>query len=113
MPNPNNKFKKHRTIRKPSGKITRVISKKKKGIHKCAICRSKLHGVPHGLRDYEVKKLSKTQRRPENLLASQLCAKCRDFVYQNAVMLKYNLKNKEDIDYRYKKYVDQIINKIE
>ncbi|MFA5746333.1 MAG: 50S ribosomal protein L34e [archaeon] len=113
MPNPNQKFKKHKTVITPGGRATRVIVKKKTGKHKCAVCKEMLHGMPHGLRSFEVKKLSKTERRPENLLSSMLCPKCRKVAYQEAVMLKNKIKEEKDIDLRYIKYIKMILKKLE
>jgi len=69
--------------------------------------------MPHGKRTFEVKKLSKTERRPENLLSSVLCPKCRQIAYQEAVMLKNNIKQEKDLDLRYLKYIKMIMKKIE
>jgi large subunit ribosomal protein L34e len=113
MPNPNQKFKKHKSTRTPNTKVSRVIVKKKTSNHKCAVCRKTLHGMPHGKRAFEVKKLSKTQRRPENLLSSILCPECRQIAYQEAVMFKNNLKDEKDLDLRYVKYIKMIMKKIE
>ena len=113
MPNPNEKFKKHKFVKTPGGKLKRNLVKKKTSKHKCAVCSKILNGVPHGLRTFEVKRLSKTQRRPENLLSSILCPKCREIAYHDAVMLKYNLKEEKNLDFRYAKYVKMILNKIE
>ncbi|HOZ35547.1 MAG TPA: hypothetical protein PLK55_01015 [archaeon] len=113
MPNPNQKFKKHKTTITPSGKKSRVLVKKKTSKHKCAVCKAILHGMPHGKRTVEVKRLSKTERRPENLLSSVLCPKCRQIAYLDAVMLKHNIKTEEDVDLRYIKYIKMILKKIE
>jgi large subunit ribosomal protein L34e len=113
MPNPNQKFKKHKMVVTPGGRRTRVLVKKKTGKHKCAVCSAVLHGMPHGKRTFEVKRLSKTERRPENLLSSMLCPKCRKATYLDAVMLKHNVKDEKDIDLRYKKYVKMILKKLE
>jgi len=113
MPNPNAKFKKYKTTVTPSGKKSRVIVKKKTSKHKCTVCKAMLHGMPHGKRPFEVKKLSKTERRPENLLSSMLCSKCRKIAYQEAIMLKHNIKSEKDIDLRYLKYIKMILKKIE
>lgn len=113
MPNPNTKNRKLKNVRVPSGVSKKVIVKKKTSKHKCALCKQILHGMPHGKRPFEVKKLKKTERRPENLLASVLCPVCRDIIYQEAVMLKYKLKEEENIDIKHKKYVNMIIKKIE
>ncbi|HOW29228.1 MAG TPA: 50S ribosomal protein L34e [archaeon] len=113
MPNPNQKFKKHKSTITPGKRNSRVIVKKKTSNHKCAVCKSTLHGMPHGKRTFEVKKLSKTERRPENLLSSVLCPKCRQIAYQEAVMLKNNIKQEKDLDLRYLKYIKMIMKKIE
>ncbi|HNW05972.1 MAG TPA: hypothetical protein PK655_03150 [archaeon] len=113
MPNPDQKFKKHKTIVTPSGRKSRVVVKKKTSKHKCAVCKAILHGMPHGKRALEVKKLSKTERRPENLLSSVLCPKCRKVAYLDAVMLKHNLKTENEVDLRYMKYIKMILKKIE
>ncbi len=113
MPSPNTKNKKRKNVRTPKGVSKKIIVKKKTSKHKCALCSSLLHGMPHGKRPFEVKKLRKSERRPENLLASVLCPKCRDVVYQEAVMLKYNLKKEEDVDIKRLKFINMIIKKIE
>ncbi|MDD3244722.1 MAG: 50S ribosomal protein L34e [Candidatus ainarchaeum sp.] len=113
MPSPDKRYKKHKTIKTPGGKTVRRIVKKKTKKQTCAVCTSLIHGVPHGKRPFEVKKLSKTERRPENLLAPILCPKCRDVAYKDAVMLKNNLKTEADCDFRYIKYVKMILKKIE
>jgi len=113
MPGPNEKFKKHKKVRSPRGIIKRTLVKKKTGMHKCAICKEMLHGMPHGKRVFEVAKLSKTERRPEAPLASMICPVCRKEIYLSAVMLKYNLLTKDEVDYRYTKYIDMISNRIE
>jgi ribosomal protein L34E len=113
MPSFNEKFKKHKTVKTPSGKIKRVILKKKPGKHICAISQKPLQGVPHGKRIYQVLKLKKTQRRPENLLASIISPDVRKDIYLQAVMLKYNVITKDDVDLRYLKYIEMIKNKIE
>lgn len=113
MPNPDQRYKKHKTVKTPGGKTVRRIVKKKTKKQTCAVCDSLIHGVPHGKRPFEVKKLSKTERRPENLLSSMLCPKCRKLAYLDAVMLKNKVKEEKDIDLRYKKYINMILKKIE
>jgi len=113
MPSPNKRLRKHKTLSTPSGKLRRLTKSKKTSKHICAISKKPLHGVPHGKRVVEVSRLSKTQRRPENPLASFIEPSVRKDVYLQAVMLKYGVMNSDEIDYRYKKYIDMIINKIE
>ncbi|MDD3178005.1 MAG: hypothetical protein PHR26_00640 [Candidatus ainarchaeum sp.] len=113
MPSASIRNRKLKTVRTPSGKSKIIIKKKKTNKHICAISKKPLSGMPHGKRVFEVLRMSKTQRRPENPLSSMLSSKVRDDVYLQAVMLKYNLITKDDVDYRYKKYIDMIYNKIE
>ncbi|MBI5872484.1 50S ribosomal protein L34e [archaeon] len=64
------KFKK-RTISKTVIRMKR----KKAAIPKCAICKKPLHGMKK-LHQIEIKKLSKTERRPERLYGGYLCSNC-------------------------------------
>ncbi len=113
MPSPNKKYRKHKVVKTPGGRASRLVKKKKTSKHVCALTKKPLHGMPHGKRVFEVAKLTKTQRRPENPLASMLSPIIRKELYLQAVMLKYNILTKDEIDFRYKKYIDMIINKIE
>ncbi len=113
MPSFNQKFKKHKTVKTPGKKSSRLILKKTPGKHVCAISKKPLQGMPHNKRPFEVLRLTKTQRRPENLLASMISPDVRKEIYLKAVMLKYNIITMDDVDLRYKKYIDMIINKIE
>jgi len=113
MPSFNEKFKKHKTVKTPGGNTRRLILKKTPGKHICAISKKPLQGMPHSKRPYEVLRLSKTQRRPENPLASMISPDVRKDIYLQAVMLKYNIITLDDVDLRYLKYIDMIKNKIE
>ena len=72
--------RKSRTFRRiytktPGGK-TRVMYKKRKPAKaKCAVCKAILAGVPRD-RPYKIKKLSKTQKRPERPYGGVLCSRC-------------------------------------
>ncbi len=112
MPSPNEKNKKRKSIRTPGGVTKTVYVKKKTKKDKCSLCSRNLNGMPHGKRPFEVKKLKKTQRRPENLLASVVCPVCRDVIYQEAVMLKYSVVETKDIDTKHLKYIDMIKKRI-
>lgn len=62
-------------LRTPGGKNILRHIKKKPGKAHCANCGKILSGVARGSKTY-VKKLSKTQRRPERPYAGMLCSKC-------------------------------------
>ena len=113
MTKPNEKFKKHKTIKTPGGRSVRSVLSKKTGKHICSICGEMLFGMPHGLRPVEVQRLSKTERRPENPLASMVCPRCRRDIYLSTVMLKYGIITDSDIDLRHKKYINMIQGKVE
>lgn len=113
MPSFNQKFKKHKKVKTPGSRSSRLIVKKKTGKHVCAISGKPLQGMPHGKRAFEVARLTKTQRRPENPLASMISPDVRKDIYLQAVMLKYNVITLDDVDLRYLKYIDMIKNKIE
>ncbi len=59
----------------PSGKRVIHFRRKKVGIAHCASCKVKLAGVA-SYRANKMKKLSKTQKRPERPYAGVLCSKC-------------------------------------
>lgn len=59
----------------PGGKTVLRYKKKKPSKHVCAECGQLLHGVPRG-RSYEIRKLSKTKKRPNRPFGGYLCSKC-------------------------------------
>jgi len=61
--------------RVPSGRIVVHFKKKKPKVAKCAKCKKPLHGVPRLTPD-EIKKLSKTEKRPERPFGGHLCPAC-------------------------------------
>lgn len=73
----------------------------------CGICNTKLLGVPR-----DVKKLSKTEKRPSVLFGGLLCSKCRDEVFDYAIMVKLKILPESEVSFKIKKYVDQAILKI-
>lgn len=61
--------------RAPSGKLSIVHKRKKTVAARCAICKRPLHGVPR-LIPSEMKKLSKTEKRPERIFGGYMCSNC-------------------------------------
>ncbi|MCL2156598.1 MAG: 50S ribosomal protein L34e [Methanobrevibacter sp.] len=59
----------------PGSKTVLRYKKKKPSKHVCAECGQLLHGVPRG-RPYEIRKLSKTKKRPNRPFGGYLCSKC-------------------------------------
>ncbi len=62
-------------VKLPGGRVTIHYRKKKVDYPKCAICKKPLHGVARG-RKSEIKKLSKSERRPERPYGGYLCSRC-------------------------------------
>jgi len=77
MPRPALRSRSMRRTKKklPRGLTVLRYSKPKPGHTVCAICKSKLHGVPREL-PYRVAKLPKTKRVPERPFGGHLCSKC-------------------------------------
>jgi large subunit ribosomal protein L34e len=58
--------------------ISKTVSRTKRrrpGVPKCAICKRPLHGMKK-LHQIEIKKLSKTERKPERAYGGYLCSSC-------------------------------------
>lgn len=75
--------------RTPGGKTVTHRKKKKTAKHKCAICKELLHGTPRGSL-VEIRKLSKTERRPSRPFGGQLCSRCSRIV----ISLRAKINNK-------------------
>jgi len=59
----------------PGSRTVLRYKKKKPSKHVCAECGKLLHGVPRG-RPYEIRKLSKTKKRPNRPFGGYLCSQC-------------------------------------
>ncbi len=74
----------------------------------CGICHKKLQGVPKG----DLRKLSKTEKRPSILFGGVLCNTCRDSVFDDAIMLKVGILKETEVSLKKKHYVDQALRQI-
>ena len=108
MPNRSERAKKTKFRKKPGAKSERVFVRGKTGKHVCAICERVMHGTPHGKTAAEVRKLSKTKRRPTGIFAGVLCNKCRAQVAGEAAKVEAGIKSIEEIELRMRKYVEQV-----
>jgi len=108
MPNRSERAKKTKFRRKASGKSERAFVRGKTGKHSCTICGKVMHGTPHGKTTAEVRKLSKTKRRPTGLFAGVLCNKCRTRVAGEAAKLESKTKSLDEVEVRLRKYVEQV-----
>ena len=77
MPESRYRSRSYRRVHKktPGGKTVLRYKKKKPSKHVCAKCGQLLHGVPRG-RPYEIRKLSKTKKRPNRPFGGYLCSEC-------------------------------------
>lgn len=88
----------------PGGKPGVIYKLKKPSPALCGLCRSRLHAVPR-LAPPELKKLSKTERRPERVFGGILCTRCSGQVLKEAARLKYKVARREEIPITHLKYV--------
>ncbi|HIQ10021.1 MAG TPA: 50S ribosomal protein L34e [Euryarchaeota archaeon] len=91
--------------RTPGGRVVIHFRKEKTGKHVCAICGAPLHGVPHGKRPSEVRKLAKTERRPERVFGGVLCPGCTKRIVEEAYYVKHGVKDISEVDLADRKYV--------
>ncbi|MEM0379815.1 MAG: 50S ribosomal protein L34e [Desulfurococcaceae archaeon] len=77
MPRPalRSRSKRRVYVRTPGGLTTIHYEWRKPGVAKCCICRKPLSGVPR-LKPVELRKLSRTEKRPERIYGGVLCPKC-------------------------------------
>ena len=99
-------------VRTPGGRLVYHFRRPKTGKHVCAICGRPLHGVPHGRRPVEVRKLSKTERRPERIFGGVLCADCERKVIEIAFYVKIGEKELSTVDIKLRPYVEVAIKRM-
>jgi len=104
---------KPRKFRKTPKRTKPYAAEYKTSKHKCALCNSIMHGMPHGKRSSEVRKLSKTERRPTAIFGGVLCNKCRTLIAEESAKVKYGIKKFDDIPIKYRHYVEIMLNKVE
>ena len=67
--------KRKKKVKTPSGKIVVRIVRRKPKIAKCAVCGKPLHGVPREIPS-RLRKLAKSEKRPNRPYGGYLCPKC-------------------------------------
>jgi large subunit ribosomal protein L34e len=77
MPTRANRSRSLRKVRKrsPTGRPITHYVKKRPNVPSCADCGKHLHGVATGLTS-EVKKLNKSEKRPDRPYGGNLCSRC-------------------------------------
>ncbi len=108
MPKRSDRSKKKKFRRRGSGKAKKVFVRGKTAKHHCHLCKGLLHGVPHSKTAAEVRKLSKTKRRPTALFAGILCSRCRSQVVGEAAKVEASTKKIAEVELRLQKYVGQV-----
>ena len=93
-------------VRTPGNRVVYHYRKEKTSKHVCAICGRPLHGVPHGRRPSEVRKLSKTEKRPERIFGGVLCSDCARKVIEIAFYVKTGQKDISTVDIKLRPYVE-------
>ncbi|MCC7553452.1 MAG: 50S ribosomal protein L34e [Methanobacteriaceae archaeon] len=84
MPESRYRSRSYKRVRKntPGGENVLRYKKKKPSKHVCAECGCSLNAVPRG-RPYEIKKLSKSQKRPNRPFGGNLCPICTRKHFKN------------------------------
>ncbi|MBN2067807.1 MAG: 50S ribosomal protein L34e [Candidatus Diapherotrites archaeon] len=100
--------KKKKFRRRPSGKSKQYFVRDRGKKHHCAVCNSVLHGVPHSKKASEVKRLSKSQKRPSALFAGTLCSKCRTVVAEEAAKISAGTKKIDEVELKLRHYVERV-----
>ncbi|MAG21980.1 MAG: 50S ribosomal protein L34e [Candidatus Diapherotrites archaeon] len=104
MTSPGQKTKKKKKRRSAKGSKEYYV-REKTSKRQCGVCGGILQGVPHGKKDSEVRKLSKTQRRPSVPFGGVLCTKCRRIVAVEKAKVENDLKKIKDVDLKLRKYL--------
>lgn len=75
----------------------------------CALCKTVLHGMPHGKRKAGVSKLAKSEKRPTGLFGGILCSQCRSNALEEAIRIQLGAKQMEEIDLTERNFVEQAL----
>ena len=70
--------------RTPGGRTVVHFEERKPKAARCAVCGKPLGGVPRG-RPVEIRKLSKTERRPERPYGGYICGSCLRKLYKYTI----------------------------
>ena len=86
MPRPAHRTRSRRKVivRTPGGRVTIHYEPRKPGPAKCAICGKPLNGVPREIPSV-LKKLAKTEKRPERPYGGYICPECLSRLLREAV----------------------------
>lgn len=113
MPKRSDRIRKKRMVRTVSGKAKTIFKDAKARKARCALCEKVMHGMPHGRKVSKLGKMSRTEKRPEALFAGTLCNKCRLEALEEAIKVKVGIKKSSELDMEARKYVKELLPKIE
>ncbi|MFH1257522.1 MAG: 50S ribosomal protein L34e [Candidatus Micrarchaeota archaeon] len=98
---------KKRQVRTPGNRTVEIYKPKKPGKAVCAICGGLLHGVPNRSRS-GMRKLAKTEKRPERMFGGVLCGGCiRELIKEKIRMESGNLL-RDEVGVVHLKYLDMM-----
>ncbi|MDP2718061.1 MAG: 50S ribosomal protein L34e [Candidatus Micrarchaeota archaeon] len=101
-------YRKKSTSRKtPSGRTAVIFRKKKPKVGTCAMCDTRLFGVPRASRS-AVRKLAKTERRPERMFGGVLCGNCTQHHIKTKARLSSGALSEKDVAIRERPFLKQI-----
>lgn len=93
--------------RSPGGKRVVIYKNRKPSAATCAVCSLKLNAVPRR-KGVELKKLSKTQRRPERKFGGVLCANCTRGVIKFKTRLETGAISESDVPLNLLRFVNSL-----
>ncbi len=91
--------------RKTPSKTTTEYFREKNSKRICPINKTALLGVTHDQK--KARKQSKTQKRPNVPFGGVLSSKAREQVFTEVAKIKAGIKELNDVDQKYRKYVSQ------
>jgi ribosomal protein L34E len=112
MVSPGERSKKKKFVRMPSGRVKTVFVRGKTSKKRCPITGEILHGVPHGKTPNEIRKLSKTERRPETIFGGVLSSRARTMVIDEAAKVYSKIKSISDVDLKLRNYVKAVLGRL-
>lgn len=111
MVSPQKRRMQYRHKKTPTGTKREYFKGKHKKI-KCAITGQVLSGVPHETKS-GLRKHSKTQKRPSAPFGGVLSGEARAEVFVELAKVVAEIKDIEDVDSKYRKYVKQAMKRAE
>ena len=98
---------KQRQVRTPGGRVSTIYKEPKPGKAICAICETKLHAVPNRSRA-GMKKLAKTEKRPERMFGGVLCGNCIRSLIKEKIRMESGDLLREEVDITHLKFLDMM-----